>query len=492
MFLPIRYKLFLYFGWFILSFSVIALALITINYLFFSMESQIEISFLVFFQLIALILILAASLRSIHYKMANKLADVGEWEKALDHYNWALRLNPKRSEIYTSLGNVFADQNQWGVAIPYYKQAQELNSNDIESLYGLGHAHLRLIEWNRAHAYFERAYLLKRGIPLNWKGEDKSIKYSPNLPFKIGKHKLKHEIEQLEFLLKKDLIPGYFKQSIHRYQKLLADYSEPLNQNLLVELKPEHNHLISNAYDRNIYIEEPQIKYPIINPNLDVDNIQKRYFETGAGMVSFDNFLSENVLKALTDFCLNSSIWNDYTKSGGYLGAYMDDGFNAPFLYEIAQAMRSTFPEIFKGMPLIYMWAFKYDSTLNGIGLHADSAVVNVNFWITPDEANLNPDTGGLGVYDIEAPQEWDFSDYNSDTEAIEKFLEEHQPEKYEFPYKQNRVVMFNSRLFHETSPFQFKEGYENRRINITMLFGTHSFKYHKGFNSNERNSSPQ
>ena len=26
--------------------------------------------------------------------------------------------------------------------------------------------------------------------------------------------------------------------------------------------------------------------------------------------------------------------------------------------------------------------------------------------------------------------------------------------------------------VFHETDKFEFKEGYENRRINITMLFG--------------------
>jgi hypothetical protein len=31
---------------------------------------------------------------------------------------------------------------------------------------------------------------------------------------------------------------------------------------------------------------------------------------------------------------------------------------------------------------------------------------------------------------------------------------------------------MFNSDLFHETGPLTFKPGYENRRINITMLFG--------------------
>jgi hypothetical protein len=35
---------------------------------------------------------------------------------------------------------------------------------------------------------------------------------------------------------------------------------------------------------------------------------------------------------------------------------------------------------------------------------HADFAAVNVNFWITPDEANLDSKTGGMIVYDLEVP----------------------------------------------------------------------------------------
>ena len=39
-------------------------------------------------------------------------------------------------------------------------------------------------------------------------------------------------------------------------------------------------------------------------------------------------------------------------------------------------------------------------------------------------------------------------------------------------PYNENRAVLFNSNLFHQTDTYEFKEGYENRRINVTMLFG--------------------
>ena len=66
---------------------------------------------------------------------------------------------------------------------------------------------------------------------------------------------------------------------------------------------------------------------------------------------------------------------------------------------------------------------FKYDSSLTGINMHADFAAVNVNFWITPDEANLDPDSGGLVIWDKAAPLDWDFAKYNNDEAAIRDFL---------------------------------------------------------------------
>ena len=43
-------------------------------------------------------------------------------------------------------------------------------------------------------------------------------------------------------------------------------------------------------------------------------------------------------------------------------------------------------------------------------------------------------------------------------------------------PYKQNRMLIFDSSLFHETQPFSFDKGkYTARRINFTQLYGVRS-----------------
>ena len=138
----------------------------------------------------------------------------------------------------------------------------------------------------------------------------------------------------------------------------------------------------------------------------------------------------------------------------------------------IGAGLLCKFPDIFKNHQLTQLWAYKYDSSMTGIEVHADFAAVNVNFWITPDTANVNPDSGGLVVYDTEAPLDWDFKSYNKNQRRIRQFLDEYNSGKTVVPYRENRIVLFNSNLFHETDTINFKQGYENRRINITMLFG--------------------
>ena len=42
-------------------------------------------------------------------------------------------------------------------------------------------------------------------------------------------------------------------------------------------------------------------------------------------------------------------------------------------------------------------------------------------------------------------------------------------------PYRENRAVLFESRLFHRSDAPEFATGYENHRINLTLLFGRHA-----------------
>jgi len=207
-----------------------------------------------------------------------------------------------------------------------------------------------------------------------------------------------------------------------------------------------------------------------VNP-VNAQSATKTWRDSDPKIVVIDNLLTEKSLASLRLYCQGAKVWHT-SYSQGYLGAFPESGFAAPLLAQVAEELAETFEGIFAGHPLRYHWAFKYDSSLEGIGIHADEAAVNVNFWITPDAANLDPASGGLVIWDKAAPQDWNFAKYNADESAAYDFLAKNGAQTVTVPYRANRAVIFDSNLFHKTDTIRFAEGYENRRVNITMLYG--------------------
>jgi hypothetical protein len=208
-----------------------------------------------------------------------------------------------------------------------------------------------------------------------------------------------------------------------------------------------------------------------VNPDASGGEIAARWRESRPQIAVIDNLLTDEALARLRRFCWGSTIWRKVYRDG-YLGAMPEHGFACPLLAQIADELRSTYPTILGRHPLLRLWGFKYDSRLSGIAVHADFAAVNVNFWITPDEANLDPEHGGLVVWDVPAPLGWDFAKYNDDVPAARDFLARAGARPVTIPHRANRAVIFDSDLFHETDRIAFKDGYLNRRINITLLYG--------------------
>jgi len=295
--------------------------------------------------------------------------------------------------------------------------------------------------------------------------------------FTISKAKMNHDIEQLKYLA--DL--GEKTEKFQALEKIYTNVSLDIDWSKegMQLLTNEHQKILKSSYKRPInMVEAPDLLDGSLNDMLDVEKIEKDYFKHDHGLTYADNFLAPKALELLRKFLLGSTIWN-HVKLGGYLGAYLKDGLACPLVLQIAADLKNKFPGIFKDHQLAQLWAYKYDSQahksnngLTGIAPHADHAAVNVNFWVTPASANLNPNSGGLVVYNTPAPLEWGFKTFNSDQLKIAKHLEINSSENSIVPYNENRVVIFNSNLIHETDNFEFQEGYENRRINVTLLFG--------------------
>jgi hypothetical protein len=143
---------------------------------------------------------------------------------------------------------------------------------------------------------------------------------------------------------------------------------------------------------------------------------------------------------------------------------------NKPIL-QFSKDLTLKLPNIFNKYHLTQAWAFKYDSQQKGIGIHADDAKVNVNLWLTSENANLDNHSGGMIIWKKKPNETSNFSDYNSSVNS-EKMLQDVSESDYiRIPYKANRAVIFNSKLYHATDDINFDNKYINRRINVTFLY---------------------
>ena len=300
--------------------------------------------------------------------------------------------------------------------------------------------------------------------------EEFKINISKGFRYEVSKNKLKHDIEQISYLLKKKLVSKKFNNIIKKYKFIYSSLPKNSDPTDIFTLSKEFTYKLGPTFNNLIYYQPPDIiEKKIINDNKKIveENSKKKF-----KYIVIDDFLNKEVLNKLYAYCLTNSIWNEFDYKNGYIGSFIENGFNAPLILQISEEIRLQYPEILKKLPLTKAWAFKCNNQMKGIKIHADYATININFWITPDKANLNKNTGGLLIWDKEAPKNWNFEKYNNNHQEIKKYLKKKKSKMKRITYKSNRVIIFNSDLFHASDNFNFKKNYENRRINITFLYG--------------------
>lgn len=335
-------------------------------------------------------------------------------------YRDILRVHPDLEIVINELGRTCQKQGKYVDAIALFRRLVELRPDLPMAYKNLGIALCEAGEFEQSFSVF------KRHAEMTHEKYESELHSTPSVP----PHKFKHDQEQQDYLA--------------------AQIGAT-------------NASVFHAGDGS------RVAGRALNPA--ATDIAGQWQNNHPQLVVVDNLLTPDALRKLQSYCWETTMWRQIYQTG-YLGAFPEYGFGSPLMAQIIQELRVTYPTIFADHPLRQFWGFKYDSNLNGIALHADFATVNVNFWITPDEANLDSENGGLVVWDVAAPPDWNFDKYNEDVGAMRAYLKDAGAKAINVPYRCNRAVIFNSNLFHETGKIVFKDGYLNRRINITFLFG--------------------
>jgi Tfp pilus assembly protein PilF len=348
------------------------------------------------------------------------LKDQGRLEEAAATFRRVVAVRPDDALAHCNLGNVLRLQGRPQEAAACYRRAIALKPDMALAHKNLGTVLCESDRLADSFASFRRHAELAYGRPASRAGGNEPV----------APHKARHDREQQDYLDGVNTAAGGFR------------------------------------------IEEGgRVAGHAVNPDASNGQVAALWQTSRPQIAVIDNLVTDEALAELRRFCWGSTIWRKVYRDG-YLGAMPEHGFACPLLAQIADELRATYPAILGAHPLLQFWGFKYDSRLSGIAVHADFAAVNVNFWITPDEANLDPEHGGLVVWDVPAPMGWDFAKYNDDVPAARDFLAHAGARPVTIPHRANRAVIFDSDLFHETDRIAFKDGYLNRRINITLLYG--------------------
>lgn len=456
-------------------------------------------------------------LANAHFNLGNLHRQLGEWGPAAKAYRNALRSNPALADAQNNLGTVKLATGNCDEAIAHFRRALELKQVFPSAWNNLGNALQAKGETDDAIAAFKTSLAqdprhaeAHNSLGVLYGGKamlgDAQASFRKALDLRPDFADAHNNLANL--LMK---VPAALPDAISHYKKALevAPSFVELYDHLGLALCKAH--AIPEAFEwftRGAREREKQSKPSYVSPHRKHHDQEQRDWLKQAGLdterdmhivggerlsgpaisamngraerewvsanpqiVVIDDFLTTEAFEGLRHFCLASSIWKE-SFAEGYLGARPESGFACPLLAQVAEELRANYPAIFLGHPLLYAWSFKYDNRLKGTNIHADFAAVNVNFWITPDTANLDKARGGLVVWDTAAPLDWNFESYNRDERAIRGFLAKQGARSIRISYRANRAVIFDSDLFHETDEMSFAAGYENRRINITLLFG--------------------
>ncbi len=462
-------------------------------------------------------------------------------ERAVGCYTRAHALAPGDTALMNALGRALLEQGDRAGALVWFDRALALSPEELDSLLNKSRALRQLHQFDQALALARQAHRLAPDDGEVWRSLGMSLKLSgqieaaarafgkalirrrasalaPTAPAdscakaasderfgtalsahavakpsslftftRTTRAKLVHDLAQIDYLSAHNLGGKWARTAREDIAGVLQQVPSDLAGGQPFAIPPKWLPRMARHYNRLNHLEPaPALAGGAVNPALDRDAIEREYFAREPGLGWFDELLRPQALRALREYCLRSCIWYDFHHANGYLGAYLEEGFHCPLLLQIAAELRAALPGIFKQHPLTQLWAYKYDNqSPEGIEMHADFAAVNVNFWLTKDSACMDPSRGGLLVWDREAPSDWGFAEYNSASDSaqarIAQFLRSSGAQRHRVPYRENRVVLFNSDLFHRTDTVHFADGYENRRINVTMLFGHREADPQKG-----------
>lgn len=400
----------------------------------------------------------------IHYFLGRAEQESGNVRNAIGHYRDAVTRAPDYGTAWCRLANACLYAGDLDGADAAIVKALEISPESPEAFAELGLLRIAQGRYDEAADAALESVRAERGIEGN---------YLPvsEVPERLNATKLRHDIEQFDYLLARGGIdPGWHEASAE-YRRLLEAMAGRAYRDIDSVDPPVAPRFIAAYRGLVHHAPAPAMPGGALNPALDAAEIVARFKASDTPVVDFDTLLKPEAAAALRRFCLESTMWFNVADAGD-VGTIINDGFACPLLFQIAGEIRATFAPIFDPYPFSSCWAYKYYDRFSGVRLHADEGAISVNFWLTPDAANLQTGTGGLVFWKKRFPEGYFRMSQVEKNEALLGAIAEPGVESVTVPFGYNRAALFDSGLIHRTDDLDFAQGYENRRLNVTLVYG--------------------
>ena len=399
-----------------------------------------------------------------HYVCGLVAADRGALESAREAFETAAALAPGKASLRITLGNLALRQGDEAAAERAFRTALAQAPGSVAAHTNLGAALKRQGRLEEAVESYRAGLALYRGSA--WWGADPAAGRAVLEPAQqesfrtASRAKLEFDLAQIDHLLARGLLPSALAAGREGLQRVLAGFGSEDRPGAPRALSEAEQRLIGPVYNRVIYRPPEEATGPALDPRLDAGRIERRYHGTTPSVAVVDNLLSAPALAALQRFCWEATIWFDCKEHGGYLGAYLHEGFDHPVLIALARELGQRLSGIVAGAPL---HADVGVQLRPGGGRHAQARGQGRRQRQTSGSRRTRPAPTrrrqALPSTTFAAPPDWGFSDYNLDPARLEHLVEREGRSPVRVPYRCNRAVIFDSSLIHESGGVAFRAG---------------------------------
>jgi len=427
-----------------------------------------------------------------HLALGNALQARGDLEAAIASFRGGTEAEPRSAPAHANLGNALRTAGRLDEAAASLREAARLDPTLPETQHNLGVVLFTQGHLSEAEAAFRAALRLRPDSQLTFRqlavlliaagrlDEAARFLIEPVQDFRrpggagtaatfrqTNRVKLQHDIDQLAYLVDHDAAPRQLVDVLADYRALLAQ----VRDDKTFEIAPAAWPRLVAHYNRLINLRETPLRPEGALGDWDGAAVERDYRSNAPGFTWFDGLLTSAARQDLWRFCVESTIWFQMTFKNE-VSATLFNGFCCPLLLQIARELRERLPALLGRHPLSLAWAYKYCGPFSGLGPHADDGAVAVNFWLTPDDANEDRERGGLVIWNKLVPEHYLRRDRGAQATMIQSLIDEPDASAVTVPYRCNRAAIFNGMIAHSTDAFRFKDGYEHRRINVTLLYG--------------------